>query len=268
MRIQASLHSQSSDRSCRKEGLRLWFTLRFRVRRAAFCCISLCLVCSTALWAQAFTNLNFEAARLVPIPKDDYSRVYFSLALPGWVGYSGTNQLGGALYDMPFLDSSGIAVFDSGYPLAGGPLQGNYDVFLEAGYDIIGPSPPGTRVNASLSQIGLIPAGTKSIVFLGTALYQFSASVDGANLSLLSVPVPDHSYNEYKADVSMFAGQTNTLTFTALVGDIHEHDGWLLLDAISFSTQPIPEPRSWSLLAIGFVGLAVCALRIGRPTSR
>ena len=47
----------------------------------------------------AFRNLDFESARLIPIPGDPYGMYYFANAFPGWSGYRGTNQVTGILYD-------------------------------------------------------------------------------------------------------------------------------------------------------------------------
>src|SRR5437867_3579498 len=99
------------------------------------------LSCASGVWASgAFTNLNFESASLVPIPGDPYGSVYFSPALPGWSGFSGTNQLSAALHDNLFLDSTGIAILDSNWQP---PIQGNYTIFLEAGLELYsGPQVP------------------------------------------------------------------------------------------------------------------------------
>ena len=73
----------------------------------------------------SFQNLGFESASIVPIPGDPYARVQFVTAFPGWTGSEGGVQLGTALYNSWFLDSSGISIMDHGWPSTLGGLGGN-----------------------------------------------------------------------------------------------------------------------------------------------
>ncbi len=158
------------------------------------------LVCISSLRAQAFQDLDFESAILVPIPSDSFNRVDFGLDLPGWSGFSGTNQLNAALYHNFFLDSTGIGINDSGSPsFGGGVIQGNYSVFLEAGNSASGP--PSGPANASLTQAGLVPAGTKSLSFLAITNGAFMVSLGGVTLNLISSPVAGQSYSLFPADI-------------------------------------------------------------------
>jgi hypothetical protein len=207
------------------------------------------------LWASnAFTDLDFESAALVPIPGDPYSRVYFGPALPGWSGFAGTNQLNAVLYDNTFLESAGVAVVDTNFPNNPGlVIQGDFTVLLQAG-NLLGVDPL-TPVNVSLSQTGLVPPTTRSLSFLAGSNGSFTVSLGGTDLNLISFPVANENYDLYVADVSAFAGQTAELTFTVLAHNPSVHSINLYLDDIQFSSDPIPEPSGLTLLLVGIVGL-------------
>ena len=231
----------------------LWFA-RLGMRKGIVCFLLLYLGCECGLWAQGFQNLDFESATLDPIPGDTYNRVYFNLALPGWSGFSGTNQLSAALYNSIFLDSTGIAIFDTNasfIPLGGQLIDGDYTVFLEAGSQLgAGPS-----ANALLSQTGLVPAGTRSLSFLAVTNGPFGVSLGGVPLNLVSSPVVGHNYRLYQADVSAFAGLTEELDFTVFAEDPYNNRlRSMLLDDIGFSPDAIPEP---SALLLTFAGVLV-----------
>jgi hypothetical protein len=227
------------------------------MQKWVICSLLLCLGWTSRLCAQAFTSLDFESATLVPIPGDPYNRVYFSLALPGWTGYSGTNQLTAALYDNIFLDSTGIGIMDSSFHFLGGIIQGNYTAFLQAGLSLF---PGGGSDDASLSQTGLVPIGTKSLSFLAVTNGPFAVSLGGTNLNLISSPVAGQDYSLFQADVSAFAGKTAELTFTLFPEIPHVNDTGLTLDDIMFSPDAIPEPSTVDLVTVVVACLAFCRI--------
>src|SRR5437868_1485682 len=102
-----------------------------------------------------FQNLDFELATVVPVVGDPDRRVQFAPAFSGWTGYIGTNLQGTALYNRTYLDSSAIALIDSGWPTwpgsfgVSGPYEGNFGAILQAGVvgDITNPQ------NTTLSQV-------------------------------------------------------------------------------------------------------------------
>jgi hypothetical protein len=239
--------------ACKTEAQRVVYNAMLSRERTPFFALALCLICVTGPRGQAaFINLDFESASLEPIPDDPYSRVYFSPALPGWNGLSGTNQLSAALYDNIFLDSTGIAIFDTNtnqFYNGSGVIKGNYSVFLEAGVQLGSSSIP---ADASLSQTGLVPVGTKSLSFLATAFGPFSVSLGGTTLNLISSPVANHNYSLYEADISAFAGQTAELKFAVFAQNPYQSQiHGLTLDDIQFSPNPVPEPSTLLLTASG-----------------
>ncbi len=213
---------------------------------------------------RAQQELNLQP--LVPLTNDSpfYS---FSLALPGWNGFSGTNQLNGALSDTIALDATVIGIFDRNTtPSYNGSavIQGNYTAFLEAALSYR--LPPAGPANATLSQTGLVPIGTKSLSFLAEAYGPFQVSLGGVALNLISSPVPGQAYNLFQADISAFAGQTNELDFTVFAQNPYNNSpNVLLLDDIQFSPQAIPEPTALGLIMMAATGLGLWRL-VSRKT--
>jgi hypothetical protein len=225
------------------------------MKKGLLCSLLVYLGYTTVLSAQAFQNLNFESATLAPIPGDPYNRVYFSSALPGWSGYSGANQLSAVAYDDAALDSTVIGIVDTDVPyISGVVIQGTYTAFLEAGLQL-GSST--TSADASLSQTGLVPLGTKSLSFVAVTNGPFAVSLGGTTLNLISSPVAGQNYSLFQADVSTFAGQSEELDFTVFAANPYNNRiRSLVLDDIQFSAESIPEPTSLSLVVVGVACLA------------
>ena len=233
--------------------------VRFGMKKWVICFLFVCLGCTSALWAQAFQDLDFESATLVPVSGPSLATVEFDPAFPGWNGFAGTNQLDTALYDRTFLDSTGISIIDTN-PLPpgvfGSLIDGNYTAVLQAGvYNGFTPT------DVSLSQTGLVPSGTKSLSFLATpsslAVSNFAVSLGGTNLNLISIPVTNENYTLYEADVSAFAGLVEELQFTLFAQDPHVSNRYLSLDDIMFSPDAIPEPSTVDLVMVGVAALGL-----------
>lgn len=218
--------------------------------------VLLCLGWTSAFGAPAFQDLDFESATLVTAPGGS---VYFDPAFPGWSGFAGTNQLNTALYNMTYLDTTAISILDTNplpFGVFGSLIDGNYTAVLQAGvYDGFTPT------DVSLSQTGLVPTGTKSLSFLAIpsslAVSNFTVSLGGVNLNLISFPVSNENYTLYEADVSAFAGLSEELKFTLLAQNPHVSNRYLSLDDVQFSPEAIPEPSGLSLLALGLTGLVL-----------
>ncbi len=189
-------------------------------------------------WAsgQNFTDLNFASATVVPVNGSD-TFIEFSPAFPGWTGYIGTNVATEAVYNETALDSSGIS-------LLGNPVFPGYEATLQAGFLL---NQPGTSVDTSLSQTGLIPAGTQSLLFSGSYQGQangFAVTLNGQTLPLITVSIGYSSvFVEYGANISAWAGQTATLAFTVFPQQPHTDDNYLNLADIRFSDLPVPVPE-------------------------
>ena len=178
----------------------------------------------------------------------------FAQAFPGWTGYAAGEQQFLTIYNSLYLATPGFSIIDSNFTnipgLTGGLIQGNYTAVLMSG--ISGSSLP---PDATLSQTGLVPAGTESLRFKAYltaygALGSFGVTLGGQTLSLVPL-ASGPNYTFYGADVHQFAGQTAELDFTALTAQSLVGSTYLYLDSIQFSNQPIPEPGALGLWALG-----------------
>lgn len=186
----------------------------------------------------AFQNLNFESAIIMPVPGDEYGRVEFGPALPGWNGYVGLVPQTLALYNNLFIGSPGIGLVG---PASGG-IAGGFSLVLQGGSPLNSP-------NVSIVQSGLIPAGAKSVEFqTWNYAVPFSVSMNGEPISLTILRTMNNVVT-YGGDVSQFAGQSAELQITAFSG--LPRSGNLYLDSISFSPLAVPEPSTYALLGLG-----------------
>lgn len=195
------------------------------------------LVMATSLQSQDFTNMNFESAQALDYTNGPYKYITTANALPSWSAFSGTNQMaqiqynpGGAVSPLP-VDLLGSNVYT---------IEGNFSVYLSDGL----PDSAG-----SISQAGLIPSGTQSLLFDAdsSSLLVF---LGGQSLSYTAISNALNSYGRsytvYGSDVSGFSGQVETLTFSGgLAGS-----GGGILDDIRFSPEAVPEPSA-SLIFLG-----------------
>jgi hypothetical protein len=214
--------------------------------------LSAALVATSSAFGQGtFQDLDFESARLVFVTSPYYTEIVATNALPGWSAFSGANPLSTIFYNDPrffppveLLGSNSLAI------------GGNFSVLLSEGGGI------GTNIYGpgSISQTGLVPTDAQTLLFEAN-LNLFSSpgsslvvSLGGQNLSYMAI-FNAPNYTLYGADISMFAGQTEILSFMAAAGLV-------LLDNIQFSPQVIPEPSIHALLGLG--GLFLAALSFWR----
>ena len=187
------------------------------------------VIVALSLQGQSFTNLDFESARVI-FTANPPDFIATSNAFPGWSVFGGTNQAFYVQYNV----SAGVYLYGLVGPDAFGTntrvLDGNFSASM-------GP-------NETMSQTGLVPNGAESLLF-GATSSSFLVSLGSQNLSYVTISNALNSYGGsytiYGADISGFAGQTETLTFS----------GSGLLDDIQFSTVAIPEPSAISLLCLG-----------------
>jgi hypothetical protein len=194
---------------------------------------------------QGFVNLNFESARIIPLttgadfPPDS---VATTNAVPSWDVYYGSSQQSQITYNDPALGSPFVTL------LATNGLQfaGNYSILLQGG---------ATFSAATISQTGLVPTDAESLMFIAvgdTSLGSsgLQVSLDGQDLSFFAIS-NELNYTLYGANISSFADQIETLSFSALE-DSGGYNNWEI-DNIQFSTSPVPEPSILTLSALGGV---------------
>ena len=196
--------------------------------------------------AQGFVNLNFESAN-IPNGTSPGSYIPISDGLPGWSGYytssTSTNVATQVAYEGISLGGNVISIIDTNVGFGFSPIQGTYSAFLFGGGS-------GTYYAATISQTGLVPAGTATLLmdasFFGA---NFVVKIGGETISM--IPLQNFSnYTIYGADISSFAGTTTTLSFTEPPAT-GVQPGGLLLDNIQFSSTPVPEPSDLALLVLG-----------------
>jgi hypothetical protein len=113
----------------------------------------------------------------------------------------------------------------------------------------------GQSVDATITQTGVVPLGTKSLQFKAhfdpfSSGGSFSVTLGGQTLSLIPLQA-GANYTLYGADISGWAGQTAALNFTVFSYPQQNAADYLFLDAIQFSNQRVPEPGVLSLSASG-----------------
>jgi hypothetical protein len=78
-----------------------------------------------------------------------------------------------------------------------------------------------------------------------------TAAFNGQNLPVFTL-APAPNSEEYGVDISAYAGQTGLLSFSD--NPVAQNfSGEVVLDAISFSPNVIPEPSTWALMLCGVV---------------
>jgi hypothetical protein len=209
--------------------------------------LALLLSAAGALAQGTFQNLNFESARIIPIPSGDYgpNSIATTNALPGWAVFIGSSQLSEITYNDPDLGSTWVNLWATN----GAQISGRYSVLLQGGL-----SAPA----ASISQTALVPVSAESLLFEaqpgpGSLL----VSLGGQNIPFFALSTGSN-YTLYGGDVTAFAGQTEQLVFSAI--DIGGGNDWIV-DNIQFSNSGIPEPSVFSLFALGALLLGWRVLR-------
>jgi len=190
---------------------------------------------------QGFVNLNFEDAQIIPIagsPIYPYA-IATTNALLGWTVYTGASQPAQVItYNAPALGSTWVNLWATN----GQQIDGNFSVLLQGGI---------TASSASISQTGLIPVSTKSLLFEaqsgpGVVAGSLVVSLGGQIISFSAISTGPN-YILYGGDISTFAGLTEQLTFSALEGG---GNNWNI-DDIQFSPSSVPEPTTLGLIALG-----------------
>lgn len=213
------------------------------------CALLFCVSAASSAQAQVFTNLNFEAAVVVPnVPV--FGFLDWSLAVPGW-GHSPGSDTGIVYYGATHVGTTQwFRLLDASSP-GNSPLEGSYSVQFASGY-AAGPV-EGTWVNAYLSQTGLVPADAMSLTFLASR--PLAVTIDG-------IPVAATSLGgaAFAVDVSAYAGSVVEMHFINTTQQLHDP---VTLDGVVFSTTAVPEPAPWLLFGAG-----VCLAPMVRRAAR
>jgi hypothetical protein len=197
-------------------------------------------------FSQSFLNLDFEQAKIVPILGGEYggSSIAVTNALPDWSVYYGANQQSQITYNDPALGSTFVSLIATN----GDQLAGNYSVLLQGG---------ATASAATIAQTGLIPGNAESLTFIAVGnttlgISSLQVLIDNQEVSFSVISNLLNS-TLYGANVSAFANQDDTLSFSALEASIG-YNNWEI-DNIQFSSTPVPEPSEYALIGLGATAL-------------
>ncbi len=206
--------------------------------------VAVLLLCDAA-FAQGFVNFDFELSTIISSSPSGYGFNWGYANVTGWTASdygSSLNYSGGmsVLYNNQGLDSPTVSLVDSSYWSPA--LHKNYSILLFGGSNM-----SGYTTGASISQTGQIPIGVESITFWESSWnhqQDLQASFNGQLLYFIAISNTPN-YTIYGADISAFAGQTGVLQFTA------EQTYAGVIDRILFSSNPVPEPGTCVLMAVG-----------------
>jgi hypothetical protein len=193
--------------------------------------------------AAPFINLDFEQATVPPnvLLSENFSA---AAAFPGWTTRIGNVALSTVYYNSAGIGGPFIALYDYPLGIGGFPvLEGRYSPALH------GLVPDGTE--ASLSQIGDIPADARSLRLLSPPDRPPLIKINGELLSLVLLSNPGPTLPLWGADITAFAGSTVELRIST-AHSVDEVGRGLFsgADALIFSSIPIPEPSSAALVAL------------------
>jgi hypothetical protein len=184
------------------------------------------LTVGSSLFGQGFANLDFESAMVA--------------------GYSPGSSIPSTIYyDAISLGGAVTSINDLSTGLGYSPLEGTFSAFLFGGT---------FNTPVSISQTGLVPAGTTTIqLWQGTfmALGGFELSMDGQVIPMTTIS-SQSGYVVRVGDVSAYAGNLVTLQITALGVPTGPGPNPVLIDNIQFV---VPEPTTISLIGLGLLSL-------------
>ncbi len=189
----------------------------------------------------AFQNLDFEAAQLIPSPGDPNGAVQFAAAFPGWTGYIGGQQISSTIPNGVPIGPPGQTPFIA---IMAPPDWASQQGAYELGFGSSGGS------SVAVAQTGQVPALAKSLQFL--ALYAPTVTLGGQVLTVTRLGDGPVYTSRYGVDISSFAGLQRELRFQTGLGINY-------LDAITFSTQVVPEPTTFGLFGLGALLFGSCS---------
>jgi hypothetical protein len=219
------------------------------------------LFCALEGFAQgvAFQNLDFELGPAYPtggFPPPVYPDV-----MPYWTVWFNDEVQPGANCNGIILDTVAVALMalDAG----GSPelvIAGNRSAYLQSAADVGNPS---SAVNASISQVGAVPADAQWLVFdARNPTYDsfpippgpFEVTLGGTEVPM--IPIESDGANvTYAGNVQGWAGLTEELSIGVLASPAWggaNWQGWAVLDSIRFE---VPEPTATALLSLGLLEL-------------
>ena len=196
---------------------------------------------------QTFQNMDFEAAGSHSIPANAVW-LGWSLAASGWQHAPGADTF--FVYHNPpqtNLTQSYSLIDRTSSKWT--PLAGDFSLALTSGY-YSSAQANSSWVPAAISQQGVVPSDSLSFRLLAQG--QVSVSINSEPIKLFNL-----GGDWLGGDVSAFAGKVVTLEIASASAELHDP---VVVDNLTFTAQPVPEPATITLLGVGLVVL----LRVAR----
>lgn len=216
------------------------------------------------LWAElSYQNFDFEQARVPIVTENIFGEDQKVMdALPGWRAYLGGQLQEKVMHNNITLGSAGIALFGP-VSFSASVLEGSFSVVLQAGAD---PFDLSRGLPATIAQTITIPTAAKSIFFATTESIPFVEMHDRLNVSFDGMPASlflaerGAGISSYAVDLRDYSGRSGNLLFTALPQTSRTLNS-VVLDALEFSPQVVPEPGTATMFFGGLVLLGWKAFR-------
>jgi len=198
-----------------------------------------------------FRNLGFEEVSSSIDPNSIAFGVPAASAVPYWRIFIGSNEVDYTSFNFVRLSLAAYTSVYSNQQFPDAVFEGQFSFAIYSGNDYV----HSTWVDTAIAQTGLVPLESKSITLKTFYTGELRLLLDGQSLSLT---ILDRSNNglltvlTLGADISAFAGREHELRFVAHGFEDTGQGRLALLDDITFSSQPIPEPAG--LLGIAALG--------------
>jgi len=198
--------------------------------------------------AGPFNNLDFEDSPLPTNAPPSLSEPT-SLLFPSWTLRIGDSVQSEAYLNTVVLAGPAAALFTLPTPDA---VLGTRTLYLQSW----------VNVPVSIAQVGSVPGESRSIRFWArnSAFNQerlppgpFDLQMDGQSIPLVPLASSPNGTNLdvlYGGDISAWDGMTSELRLSLLTIADPRYTGWAVVDAISFSSLPVPEPSAALLLQL------------------
>ena len=209
-----------------------------------------------------FVNLDFESVVQPLVIDPTLNSAPISTALPGWQLLTGSASLDYVYYnDVTLTPYAGASLYSAGNSI-GTVIDGQYTITLNSG--LLRVPGPLLGVSSAISQTGLVPAGSRSILLKGGG-GPFSVSLNGQQIPMVPIAAQPH-FTLFAGDVSPFSGSDAQLSIA-----VHYDGNWPLgqyhffsVDDIQFSPNPVPEPSVFAVLALG----SACLFYVSRRAQK
>ncbi len=233
---------------------------RFETFRRSLVLAGGCLLSMTEFSASGadFQNLDFEAGPIYNNPLN-YSAIYPDV-MPNWTVRFGNTVQPGASCNNFTLDYPVVALMSQGGFLGTNyVIAGNRSAYLQSSANFGDPS---SAVNVSISQVGLVPVGTQTLLFdarnqwydsIPISPGPFNVTMGGVSVPLILL-VASAGNATYAANIANWSGQTTELSIGVLASPAWggaNWEGWSVVDSVRFSVESVPEPTSVALITLG-----------------